>query len=278
MPENQQPTEPFIFEFQHTDENGQPIIDPRTGRQAFTNLTGADANEVLGKLKDSYINVARAFNRVRNQKPVPLQKETETRELSAEEERQAAIDLQDPSKARLAARKLTGIDDLEARQKRMDEQKYELDTAAARLRFVNAHGIEGLNDYYPCQANSAVLMKYIADNNLDPRVLDNYETAFNATQHQLASRPTPQQATPPANEPPINERPAPAKTNGGIQPGSMNGGERPKRTPKNAVTKEALRAMQKTPEGRAEFKRRMKDPAFVAEVNALGYHPAGNFI
>src|ERR1035437_3307589 len=107
-PMTETPTQPIenaekvVFEFQHTDENGQPIIDPRTGKPQFTNLTGTDYKEVAEKLKDSYLNVTRAFARVRSHKPVPKPADVPTKQLSVEEERQAAADLQDPTKARTA--------------------------------------------------------------------------------------------------------------------------------------------------------------------------------
>lgn len=275
MPEpiQQTPTEVIAFEYQHTDEQGNPIIDPRTGKQVVTNFTGKDWKEIAEKTRDAHVNVTRALNRARNHKPVPREAEPQPKTLTAEEERQAAIDLQDPSKAKAAARKLTGIDEIEARQKRLDEQKFELDVAAARLRFVNTHGVEGFNDYYPCMANSNTLMKYITDEGLDPRVAENYEVAFNAVANMLAQRPVRPQATPPANEPP----PPPIRpAAGGIQPGELTGA-RPQRRPKNEVTKEMIREMTKTPEGRADFRKRMKDPSFVAQVNALGVRPSGNF-
>src|ERR1035437_2593348 len=142
----QQPTEPVVFEFQHTDEQGNPIIDPRTGKPAFTNLTGANYQEVAEKLKDSYLNVTRAYVRAKNHRPVAREPEQKPKELSAEEERQAAADLQEPSKARAAVRKLTGLDDIQARQAKTEEAQVAADSQKAAYLFMSAH----LTDYYPC--------------------------------------------------------------------------------------------------------------------------------
>lgn len=276
MTETQTQTEELIhFEYQHTDEKGNAIIDPHTGKQAFTNFTGKNWQEIAEKTRDAHLNVTRFAARLRSQKPIPKEPEAQRKELSVEEERQAAVDLQDPAKARAAGRKLLGIDDLEERQKKLDDQKRDLDIAAARLRFVTAHGQEGLNDYHPCQANSTVLMKYITDNDLDPRSIENYEVAFNASGHLLAQRPTPVQATPPANEPPP---PPPARqSSGGVQPGELSG-QRPTKRPKNEITKEYVTTLCKTAEGRAEFRKRLKrEPDFSAQVTALGIRPLGNF-
>jgi hypothetical protein len=270
-PNETQQIEKIIFEFQHTDENGNPLIDPRTGKPGFTNLTGANYQEIAEKLRDSYLNANRALARRMNHKPVPKPEQPKPPELSAEEERQAAADLQDPSKARAAVRKLTGADDLEARQRATDEAQYKADSSKAAYQFMSEH----LSDYYPCQANSAAMSKYITDNELDPRVVENYEVAFieclNAG--KLAPRPAPPAAKVEEPEPPP---PPPRRASGGIEPGSLSGQRPPKRKP-NEVTKESVLEMQKTPEGRAEYKKRLRDPRFVEQVNALGVRPRGNF-
>lgn len=264
MPEpNQQPTEQkVVFEFQHTDEQGNPIIDPRTGKQGFTNLTGANYQEIAEKMRDSYINVNRAYARARSIKAVPKESEPAHKELSAEEERQAAADLQDPTKARAAVRKLTGMEDIEARQKEVERSKFEADARAAGYKFMTEH----LNDYYPCTANSVELSRFMNEHDppLDPRAVSNYEIALNAVGHKLAPRPQPNVVIPPANDP----APPPARaTSGGIQPGELTG-NRPTRRPKNEITRESINEMRRTPLGRAEYKKRMRDPAFVAAVNA----------
>jgi hypothetical protein len=262
MPEpiqEQKQTEKFVFEFQHTDRNGNPIIDPRTGKQAFTNLTGANEKEVLEKLKDSYLELESAYVRAKTHKPVPKPEQPPAKELSAEEERQAAADLQDPTKARTAIRKLSGVDDIEARQKAADEATFNADARAAAYQFMSRH----INDYYPCQANSKVMSDYIAENDLDPRNVENYEVAFNSLQGRLAEKPAP-----PA-PPKIEDSPAPParQASGGIQPGQLSG-EKPKPRNAKAITKESINEMRRTAEGRAEYKRRMRDPEFVRQVNA----------
>jgi hypothetical protein len=266
MPEqiqDQKPTEKFVFEFQHTDRNGQPIIDPRTGKQAFTNLTGANEREVLDKLKESYLELESAYVRVRSQKPVPKAEQPAPKELSAEEERQAVTEVTDPVKGRAAIRKLAGVEDLEARQKATDEAKFQADANRAAYAFMAQH----INDYYPCQANSAELTKYINENELDPRNVENYEVAFNAVEHKLAPRPAP--PAPPA-PPKIDEPPAAPpekKASGGMQPGQFTGDKpRPRNT--KAITRESINEMRRTAEGRAEYKKRMRDPEFVRQVNA----------
>jgi hypothetical protein len=192
---------------------------------------------------------------------VPKEPEPQRKELSAEEERQAAADLQDPTKARAAVRKLTGVDDIEARQKALDEAQFKADAQSAAYKFMARH----INDYYPCQANSVELIRYINENELDSRVEANYEIAFNSVAHLLAPRPQP---APPANEPlQTLERPAARPSSGGIQPGELTGA-RPTRRPKNEVTKDTINEMRRTPQGRAEYKKRMRDPEFVRQVNA----------
>ena len=264
---DQVPTQPIeetiIFEFQHTDEKGNPIIDPRTGKQGFTNLTGKSWQEIAEKQKEAYINVTRALVRARNHKPVAKEPEPQAKELSPEEERQAAADLQDPLKARAAVRKLSGSDDIEAQQKAAKDAKYKADAQKAAYQFMSSH----MNDYYPCQANSAVLSKFITDNELDPTVVDNYEVAFNAVQNQLAERPAPPAQTPAPIQEIVPPSPPKKESSGGIQPGELSG-QRPAQRKKNEITKEAINEMRRTPEGRAEYSKRMRDATFVAAVNA----------
>lgn len=273
IPSKQATEQPVVFEFQHTDERGNPIIDPRTGKPAFTNLTGANEREVLEKLKDSYLNVTRAYNRARVHKAVPKEPEPERKELSAEEQRQATLDLQDPTKSVAAARKLAGVDDLETEIKKTREEQNNAKALAAQYQFMSRHR----DDFYPCKANSEIMWKYINENGLDPRDVENFEVAFNACLGQLAGRPSAAPAVVPPPPPAIPDEHPPTRTvGGGIQPGAASG-QRPKARSTNEITKEKIREMQKTPEGRAEFKRRLRDPKFVEQVNALGIRPAGNF-
>lgn len=249
----QEATEKVVFEFQHTDENGQPIIDPRTGRQAYTNLTGENFQEIAEKMRDAYLNVARAFNRSRSHRPVPKEPEPQPKQLSPEEERQATADLQDPAKARSAIRKLNGTEELEKEIKKAREAKDNADALAAQHKFMLNH----LNDFFPCTANSQIIWKYINEKGLDPRAAENFEIAFNEVQGQLAQK----AAHPPAAEP----QPAPRRANGGIQPGQMNG-QRPQARSPQQSNEDFRKEIQKMP--RDEYKRRMKDPKFVDRVNA----------
>lgn len=266
-----QPTELIHFEYQHTDEQGNPLLDPRTGKQIITNLTGKDWKEIAEKERDAHIHVTRALHRARTQKPVPLSSQQKPAELSAEEERQAAADLQDPTKARAAVRKLTGLEDLEAKQKALDESQYKADAQRAAYQFMVAH----IADYYPCAANAALMRSYIDAEGLDPRIVDNYEVAFNAVFDRLAPRPAPVAAPALAKEGPAV--PAPRQSSGGVQPGQLSG-QRPRIRKANEITKESVNEMLRTKEGRAEFNKRTRiDPEFVRQVNALGIHPRGNF-
>lgn len=255
----QEPKEKIIIEFQHTDENGNPIIDPRTGKQGFTNLVADTQEEMTGKMKDAYLNVTRALARARNHKPVPKESPAAAATLTPEEERLAVADLQDPIKARAAGRKLFGVDQLEEDRKVLKEKQDLADANRAIYQFLARH--PNPNDFYPCKANETLMLSYITAENLDPRIVDNYEIAFNAVQGQLAQRPAP-----PAPEP--EPEPQKRQAAGGIQPGSLSGTRTmPKK--KELVTKQQIAEWRKTPEGRAEYKKRLRDPAFVSAVNAL---------
>jgi hypothetical protein len=262
----EEPKKKIIEEFMHTDEQGNPIIDPRTGKQAFTNLVADTEEEMRQKMREAYLNVTRALARARNHKPVPKETPNAPPNLTPEEERQLITEVNDPVKGRAALRKLTGVEDLE---KDRAAAKQEQDAAAAQraaYQFMSAH----LNDYYPCSANSSMMTAEINAQGLDPRVTDNYEIAFNAIQGKLAQRPAPPQPDPPKVEEPVRQ------AAGGIQPGELSGRRTIQRTPKGPMTKdgpltiEKLKWLKNTEEGRAEWKRRAKtDPSFYPAVNAL---------
>jgi hypothetical protein len=211
--------------------------------------------------------VTRALARARTYRPVPKAQDTVPTQLSPEEERLAAADLQDPTKARSAVRKLMGADNLESEIKKAQEARIKADIAQAQFIFVSRH----VNDYYRCEANSRVLVDYIRENELDPTNMDNYEVAFNAVQDKLAQRPAP-----PVTPTPEPQEPPKRQAAGGIQPGELSGHRQIQRTPKGPMTKdgpltvEDIKRMRNTEEGRAEWKKRVRtDPSFYPAVNAL---------
>ena len=265
MPETntvETPKPKFVLEYQITDEQGQPIIDPRTGKPMQTNLTAETPEEMFEKQKNAHINAVRLAARLRNQKPVAREPEAARKELSVEEERQAVADIQDPTKARAAVRKLTGADELEESNRKLKEMQDGAASQRAAYQFMSRH----VSDYYPCEANSKAMSEEINAQGLDPRVMDNYEIAFANVQHRLAQRPAP-----PVAQPTPEPTPAPEprrQAAGGIQPGELSG-QRPIQRKKELVTKQQIAEWRKTPEGRAEYSKRMRDPAFVDAVNAL---------
>jgi hypothetical protein len=165
--------------------------------------------------------------------------------------------------------------------------------AKVSLDFLANH----INEYYRCEANNKLLSDYIRDNRLE-WTLDNLDAAFYALGSQLVSKEPEQPPVPPA--PPIaapvtapvapvasvapaavvappaaaaitapttthNQSAPPAArpgVNAGIVPGETSA-PRISTQPKG-LTKQDIKSMPL-----AEYKRRIKDPKFVAEVNAL---------
>jgi hypothetical protein len=257
----------IIFEFKHTDEQGNPIIDPRTGQQAFTNLAADTQEEMNEKMKQSYLNVMRALARVRGAKPVAKEPERSAVQMTPEQERQLVTEVVDPVKGREAIRKLAGVEDLEKSQAKTKEMQDAAAAERASYQFMNRH----MDDYFRCAANGKLISDYIKENDLDPRVADNYEIAFQNVQHRLAERPAPPKVEPEIPEPPKRQ------AAGGIQPGELSGHRTIQRTNEKSVktkdgplTLEKLKWLKNTDEGRAEWKRRAKtDPSFYPAVNAL---------
>jgi hypothetical protein len=234
--------QPIIVEYQHTDENGQPLL--KDGKPIITNFTGKTEREIIDKLKEAHINVTRALNRTQKLKAVAKQPDPPAPQFTPEQE---------------AARKMAGTDEIQKELDKVKKSEYAADARTAALAFCESH-----EDYFRCKANSDLITQYITQNELDPRIVDNYEIAFSAVEGKLAQRPAPPAPIIPQPEP----EPAPArKQAAGIQPGQLSG-QRPIQR-KKGLSKEDIKQMRETPQGRAEYKKRMADPSFVAEVNAL---------
>lgn len=245
MPEINEPVEqPIILEYQHTDEKGQPLLNTE-GRPIVTNFTGKTKDELIEKLKDAHINVTRAFHRSQKFKAVPKQPEPPKVQLTPDQE---------------AARKMAGTDKLERDVEELRAAKDAADANKASYQFMSSH----FNDYYPCQANGAVMAQYINENGLDPKVVDNYEIAFAAVSAKLAQRPAP--PTPPITPQPEPEPPAPRRqAAGGLQPGQLSG-QRPEIRKKGpfSYTKKEIKDMP-----RAEYHKLLQKPGFEDYVNSL---------
>ena len=252
MPEpiQEAPKEKIVFEYQHTDEQGNPIIDPRTNRPVFSNFTGDTWEEIARKQKDAEINASRAISRLRARKAVPKETEAPKPVLTPEQE---------------AARKMAGTDELEKKIQEQEQVKNQAAAERAAYQFMSAH----LSDYYPCKANSDILSQYITENELDPRILDNYEIAFDAVSAKLAQRPAPPAPIAPQPDPEPEPAPAPKKqAAGGIQPGQLSG-SRPIQRRNDRITIEKMKRWKNTAEGRAEYKKLMRDETFINDVNAF---------
>jgi hypothetical protein len=252
------PRPKFVVEYQITDEGGQPLTDPRTGRPMFTNLTAETPEEMFEKQKQAHINAVRLAARLRTQRAVAKEPEPARKEMSAEEQRTAVAELTDPVKAPAAIRKLAGVDEIETAQKKLQEQQAAAASQRAAYQFMSAH----IADYYPCRANSEIMTDYINAEKLDPAVADNYEIAFDAVHHKLAQRPAPPVAQPTPEPQPEPRRQAA----GGIQPGELSG-TRPiqrKQSGKYNFTKREIADM-----SRDDYRKRLKDPEFQTYVNNL---------
>jgi len=83
-----------------------------------------------------------------------------------------------------------------------------------------------------------------------------------------AAASTPVEAPVAAINPP--ELPARKLPAAGIEPGTLHGGRATGTTKPAGLTKQEVARMTNTPEGRATFRRKLKDPNFVKQLNAIG--------
>lgn len=292
----------IVVEYQVKDEaTGQPIGRPTHLEVSTVGKTIEQAwQEMSLKQQEAHTQATRAFHRLKNQKttfrkPEPPTPVYQIPLLTDEDRIQAALDLnsQDEEVVVKADRKLRADQILRDQQKDL-ATKEESRQKKVSQEFLESHE----NDFNPCQANAALIARYIKDNDLAWTV-DNLELAFAATEPQLVPKEAPaveEQASEAVNPPtthietavPASQvaaiQPAPAEVvavpaapapaanpqapvarpgvNTGIVPGQMSA-SRPVTKPVG-LTKKEIRDW--TPE---QMRKEMKNPARLAEINRV---------
>ena len=264
----------IIKTYQARDESGNPIGRP-------TYLEAKNWAELSVKQQNAHEHAVRFGERVKKQQitkktdvaPVQTLSDAELQKLQDElksEDRDVAAKAAEQVRRNDEAKKFAEAD------KAIEDARQ----AKVSYAFLTKH----VNDYNNCQANNKLLFDYIHDNKLE-WTEDNLEAALIAVESQLAEKEQPAPVVP-ANPAPVTpapvvpppatvatpvppavpNNPAPPAArpgvNGGLIPGDQSA-PRPSSQPKG-LTKEDVQKM-----SREEFRRRMKDPKFQAEVNAL---------
>ena len=264
----------IIKTYQARDESGNPIGRP-------TYLEAKNWAELSVKQQNAHEHAVRFGERVKKQQitkktdvaPVQTLSDAELQKLQDE------LKSEDRDVAAKAAEQVRRNDET---KKFAEADKAIEDARQAKVSY--AFLTKHVNDYNSCQANNKLLSDYIHDNKLE-WTEDNLEAALIAVESQLAEKEQPAFAVPanpaPVTPAPVVPPPAPVATpvppavpnnpappaarpgvNGGLVPGEQSA-PRPSSQPKG-LTKEDVQKM-----SREEFRRRMKDPKFQAEVNAL---------
>jgi hypothetical protein len=251
---NTEGTEPqeFVLEYQPTDEQGNPIGNK-------TVIKGASWEEIARKQIDVNTQAVRAYHRLKSATPTKPKEKFQPKQLSADEEFQAGVELNDPAKARKAIRKLVDAEfGLTERQEEMDRKAEVLRHDLAAAAFLRAHA----RDYFICEANNDLIEGYLQQNGLD-YTPENYEIAFSQCEDKLAQSPTvpEQEPTPAAPANPETRRP---RVTPDIVPGALNGGSRPK--PKGLTKNDYLKMGRENP---AEFNRHFANPKLRAEMDKV---------
>ena len=290
----------IVVEYQVRDtRTGEPIGDP-------THLEADTWEEMSKKQTEVHANAVRWADRQRRkrellEKAAKAEPEPVAKVMTQEEIETVVKDLEDkdPVKKVAALRKVTGADEVEEEKRKAKIAKAAADAERQSLIFLQRHTS---GDYLNCEANTKQLAEYIKVNNL-AWTADNLDLAVEELGDKLAQpvrqveptpqptpqpRPAPVAAAPvaapvdPVVEPvpdpepvaaaPVVEElapvipptPAPARRApaGGIEPGSLRGA-RPSATV--GLTKQDVAKM-----SGEEFKRRLKDPNFKKQLNALG--------
>ena len=264
----------IIKTYQARDESGNPIGRP-------TYLEAKNWAELSVKQQNAHEHAVRFGERVKKQQitkktdvaPVQTLSDAELQKLQDE------LKSEDRDVAAKAAEQVRRNDET---KKFAEADKAIEDARQAKVSY--AFLTKHVNDYNSCQANNKLLSDYIHDNKLE-WTEDNLEAALIAFESQLAEKEQPAPVVPanpaPVTPAPVVPPPAPVATpvppavpnnpappaarpgvNGGLVPGEQSA-PRPSSQPKG-LTKADIKAM-----SRDEYKRRLKDPKFVSEVNAL---------
>ena len=294
------PKEKIVRDYQATDDEGNPI-----GRR--THLEADNWEEMSQKLEEAHVNAVRYAERMKKRaslKPQFKQPETPINVLDEATLLEIQKDLESKDEI-VSAKAKVKLELNEAAKERL-QARYQTDFnngRAVSLEFMRKHP-----EFNSCDANAKIIGDYVKANNLEWSV-DNLEIAYAETESQLAPRqsvqpkeepavpvvkgeikpevvaantapasesvvaPVPAPVAAPVASAPVETVPAapnvPAVTTkppaSGIEPGSLHGG-RPELGTKKPVgyTKKQILDMP-----REEYKKRMKDPGFVRQVNIL---------
>jgi hypothetical protein len=241
----------LVLEYQPTDEQGNPIGNK-------TVIKGTSWEEIAKKQIDVNNSVTRAYHRLKTATPTKPKEKFQPKQLTADEEFQAGIELNDPAKARKAIRKLVDAEfGLTERQEELDRNAAIMRHDLAAAAFLRAHA----RDYFICQANNDLIEGYLTENGLD-YTPENYEIAFAMCGDRLAQSPTvtvPETPAAPANPEPRRPRVTPD-----LQPGSLNGDTRPRS--KGLTKADYIRMGRDNP---AEYNRHFTNPKLRAEMDKV---------
>jgi len=244
-------TEPkkWVVNYQATDSEGNPIGRP-------THLEAETPEELIEKQKNAHIAATQAL--WRQNKAFEDLKHRKAQPLPAPK---AVPQTQEEKNA-----------DYENRLVKTEDELRFARGQATGYAFMRNHS----QDYWPCDANSAALAKWVTDNGYEFTV-DALEIAFAAIGDDLAKDPRPKTSatTIPTNGPTTNEQTATPtaqpqaqqqrQPSFGVEPGTGTGA-RPTGAQTGQMTKKRVIELRK--KDPKEFRRRLNDPKLKAEMDA----------
>jgi hypothetical protein len=251
-PEGNDAPQELVFEYQPTDETGKPIGNK-------TVIKGTSWEEIARKQQDIQVQIVRAYHRLKDSKPTQPKQKFTPKQLTADEEFQAGVELNDPAKARKAIRKLVDAEfGLTERQEEMDRKAEVLQHDLAAAAFLRRHA----RDYFYCEANNDLIEGYLTQNGLD-YTAENYEIAFAMCEDKLAQSPT-VSAPEPTPAAPANPEPRRPRVTPDLQPGNLNGNPRPRA--KGLTKADYIRMGRDNP---AEYNRHFTTPSLRKEMDKV---------
>jgi hypothetical protein len=273
-------TTKYTIAFGLTDEDGKPLLD-RSGKPRFTNLVADSPGELVKKLGQANLEVARALERssrrfetlsTRQPTARTAPAEMKSKPLSADEVVQVGLDTQDPRKAADAIKRVVeSVVPVKEITTEVQRQAHSIDLESRRN--IAREFIAGHKDYLPIEANNAMLNRYLIENNLEFSVANlEFAAAVLAVKlveppraRENASAPSPDNASPdnaPPNRdtPPAPERRAPAS---GIRNSQVS--DRPASSALVLTRQQALDMLYKEPR---KYEAWMRDPQKNKILNA----------
>jgi hypothetical protein len=273
----------YTIVFEHTDEQGNPILDYRTQKPKVTNIIADTPEDLVAKLAQVTLEASRTIQRsdrkfaelsARQPTAAAPEPKLEATPLTDEQKLKHGIDTQDPRKAADAVKavveSVVPVKQITESLDRINRQLSQQERERIALEFLRANK----ETYFPSEANNAMVKSFVESHGWEWTVA-NLEIAAATLAPRLTPRPAPPAAAPqnapppspenaaPQNAPTNSGRPAPTRTAPTATLRNGGGTGTPPGTPQRKMSRKEAQELLWT--NRREYERLMQTP----EGNAM---------